>query len=104
MWLPIVAFGPVEEEPPHNRWDFGRTSEPHADPTVVEQCAQNGNGERGDQSAASCGEVGRYSRHNIFEDHDPEHDADEQRPDAEHGTNRLYRRDRLAADHVECVS
>src|SRR4029453_5014480 len=42
---PIMALGPVEEEPRHHRGDHRRRCQPDATTAVVEQAAQNGNHE-----------------------------------------------------------
>src|SRR5215207_6263901 len=100
---PIAAFCPVQEEPAHQHCDLRCCGEPDTDPAVVQQRAQNRDDQDGNQRAAYGAELRRDSWHDVVQDHYPEQDTDQQRTDAERGGNRLSRRDRLAADHVQRV-
>src|SRR4029453_3416607 len=50
---PIAAFCPVQEEPAHQHCDLRRRCQPDADPTVVQQGAQNGADQDGKQRDAA---------------------------------------------------
>src|SRR5215204_28172 len=88
---PIVAFCPVEEEPARDRGNLRRHREPDEDPAVVQQSAQDSDNKRGDQRAPHRAEVRRDSRHQVRKDHNPQHDTDQQRPNADDLDNRVGR-------------
>src|SRR4249919_4180753 len=69
---PMVAIGPVVEEPARHHGDLRRDCEPDEDAAVVQQGAHGGDHQRRDQRAPQRAELGRDSRHDIAEDHDPQ--------------------------------
>src|SRR5215208_3515738 len=101
---PIVVFCPVEEKPAHDDGDLRGRCEPDTGPAVVQQGAENRDDQDGNERAANGREVGRNSGHQEGHDRYPQHDTDQQRPDAQRRGHRFGGSDRLTADHIECVS